>query len=36
LLYGYVRWSSIDVIERFRHHWGWGLIGAALVGTFLI
>jgi hypothetical protein len=27
LLYGYVRWSSIDVMERFRHHWGWGLIG---------
>jgi hypothetical protein len=36
LLYSYVRWSGIDVMERFRHHWGRGLIGAALVGTFLI
>ena len=23
-------------MERFRHHWGWGLIGAALVGAFLV
>jgi len=35
-LYGYVRWSGLDVVGLLRHRWQWGLIGAAVAGTFVV
>jgi hypothetical protein len=35
-LYGYIRWSGINVGSLFRHHWQWGLIAAVLAGAFVV
>lgn len=35
-LYGFLRWSGISLIELFRHNWVWGIVGAVLVGAFLV
>ncbi len=35
-LYGYVRWSSLDLKKLFIEHWVWGLIGGALLSIFTI
>jgi hypothetical protein len=35
-LYLYVRWSGVDVARGVRQHWGWGLVGAALAGAFVV
>ncbi len=35
-LYGYIRWSGIEVGRLLRYHWQWGLIAAALAGTFVV
>ncbi len=34
VLYGWVRWSRLDVAGLFRAHWQWGLLGAAAVAVF--
>jgi len=36
LLYEYVRWSRVNVIEALRHHLVWGLVGAVVVGFFTV
>jgi hypothetical protein len=35
-LYAFVRWSKINIIELIRHNWVWGLVGAVLLGVFLV
>jgi hypothetical protein len=35
-LYAFVRWSKIDVIELIQRNWVWGLVGAVLLGVFLV
>jgi hypothetical protein len=35
-LVAYVRWADIDVWRAVRHHWVWGVIGGAVVGTLLV
>jgi hypothetical protein len=35
-LYAFVRWSKLNVIELFQHNWVWGLVGAVLLGVFLV
>jgi hypothetical protein len=35
-LYGYVRWSGIDIRDLILRHWPWGLVGAAIIGTFVV
>jgi hypothetical protein len=35
-LYGYVRWSRIDLIEELAQRWIWGLAGAVLVGALMV
>lgn len=35
-LYGYVRWSGVDVVHGVRRHWGWGLLGAVMAGAFVV
>jgi hypothetical protein len=35
-LYGFVRWSKLSLSELIRHNWIWGLVGAVLVGAFLV
>ena len=35
-VYAYQRWSGVSVAEVLRHNWIWGLIGAALVGLFVV
>lgn len=35
-LYGYVRWSGVDVYARFREHWIWGVVGALVAGVFVV
>lgn len=34
LLYGYLRWSNINIGESVRYHWIWGIVGAILAGFF--
>jgi hypothetical protein len=34
--YAYVRWSRVDVFGGIRHHWAWGLLGAAVAGVFVV
>jgi hypothetical protein len=34
LLWGYVRWSNLNVVGRIRHNWLWGLLGAVVAGFF--
>jgi hypothetical protein len=35
-LYGYGRWSGVDVVSGLRQHWGWGVTGAAVAGAFVV
>ena len=35
-LYGYVRWSALHLKKLFSEHWGWGLVGGALVSLFTV
>jgi hypothetical protein len=35
-LYAFVRWSGLSLTELFRHNWIWGVVGAVLVGAFLV
>jgi hypothetical protein len=35
-LYGYVRWSEVDMWDLIVHHWPWGVVGAAIVGAFVV
>lgn len=35
-LYGYVRWSGIEVGRLLRYHWQWGLVAAVLAGAFVV
>jgi hypothetical protein len=35
-LYGYVRWSGVDIWDLILRHWPWGLVGAAIVGAFVV
>ena len=34
LLYSYLRWSNINIVESIRYHWLWGIAGAILAGFF--
>ena len=34
--YAYVRWSGLSVASLIRHHWYWGIIGAALLGIWTV
>lgn len=36
VLYGYVRWSSLDLRKLLTEHWGWGLIGGVLLSVFTV
>jgi hypothetical protein len=36
LLYGYARWSRLDLKKLFTEHWAWGLIGGALLSVFTV
>ncbi len=35
-LYAFTRWSQLSLGELLRHNWIWGLVGAALIGAFLV
>ena len=35
-LYAFVRWSGVSLAELFRHNWIWGVVGAEVVGAFLV
>lgn len=35
-LYAFTRWSNLSFIELIRHNWVWGLVGAVLIGAFLV
>jgi hypothetical protein len=35
-LYGYMRWSTVDIRQHIRHHWAWGLIGAVIVSVVVV
>jgi hypothetical protein len=35
-LYAFARWSRLSIVELIQHNWVWGLIGAALIGAFLV
>jgi len=34
--YAFIRWSSISIGELLRHHWAWGVVGAALLAVFTV
>jgi hypothetical protein len=35
-VYAYWRWSGVPLAELLRHNWIWGVLGAVLVGAFVI
>jgi hypothetical protein len=35
-LYAFLRWSGLSLTELFRHNWVWGVVGAVLVGAFVV
>jgi hypothetical protein len=35
-LFAYVRWNGISLAYHLRHRWVWGVVGAVLVGAFLV
>jgi hypothetical protein len=35
-LVGYARWSGFDWRKHLLHNWGWGLVGAAVVGWYVV
>lgn len=34
--YAFVRWSGISLTQVVRHNWVWGVMGAVLVGAFVV
>ncbi len=34
--YAYIRWSGLSISALLRHHWVWGLVGAAALALFTI
>jgi hypothetical protein len=36
LLYGYVRWSGVDLWKGIHDHWVWGLLVGAIFGFFTV
>jgi hypothetical protein len=36
LFYAFARWSGLSIGEITRHHWVWGLVGAALLAVFTV
>jgi hypothetical protein len=34
--YAFLRWSGLSLMELFRHNWVWGVVGAVLVGAFVV
>jgi hypothetical protein len=32
----YIRWSGLNIISFLRHNWYWGLLGAVIVGFFMV
>ena len=36
VLYVFLRWSGLSLIELFRHNWVWGVVGAVLFGAFVV
>jgi hypothetical protein len=35
-LYAYVHWSKLSLGQCFHHRWDWGLVGAVIVGVFVV
>ncbi len=35
-VYAYARWSQLAISDLIRHHWIWGLVGAALFAAFTV
>jgi hypothetical protein len=35
-LYAFLSWSGLSLMELFRQNWVWGVVGAVLVGAFLV
>jgi hypothetical protein len=35
-MYGYFRWSQLDIRSFLLHHWVWGVIGAVAVGAIMV
>jgi len=35
-LYAYARWSRLSLGQCLHHRWGWGLVGAVVVGAFVV
>jgi hypothetical protein len=35
-LYGYMRWTKLDIGQCIHHRWGWGVIGGIIAGLFAI
>jgi hypothetical protein len=35
-LAAFLRWSGISLLELSRHNWAWGVVGAVLVGAFVV
>jgi hypothetical protein len=35
-LYGFARWSQLDLVALFVQNWAWGLLAGAAVGAFLV
>jgi hypothetical protein len=35
-LYAFLRWTGLSLTELFRHNWVWGVVGAVLVGAFVV
>src|SRR5919202_2219829 len=35
-LYAFLRWSSLSLASLFRHNWVLGVVGAVLLGAFLV
>lgn len=36
LAFAFWRWSAVDAVQLIQLHWGWGLLGAVLVGAFVV
>ncbi len=35
-VYAFMRWSGLSLTELVQHNWVWGVVGAVLVGMFLV
>jgi hypothetical protein len=36
VLYGYARWSGSHPLRLLKKHWYWGLVGAVVIGAFVV